>query len=299
MSEVVNTKELHPEVWKLFDRYMHGNIDRRGFLDGVGKYAVGGVTAVGIFEALRPKYAEAQQVRENDPRIKTEWVEINSPQGNGKVKALLARPANATGRIPGVVVIHENRGLNPHIQDVVRRAAVAGFLAIGPDGLTTVGGWPGTDEAGVELQRKLDPMKLQQDFNTTARYLKAHAQSTGRIGAVGFCYGGGVVNQLAVQLGPDLAAGVPFYGAAPRAEDVPKIKAALLINYAADDERINGMWPAYEAALKANKVNYQQFTYPGTQHGFHNDTTPRFNKEQAAIAWQRTVDHFNKYLKTT
>jgi carboxymethylenebutenolidase len=298
MSEV-NPKELHPEVWKLFDKYMHGNIDRRGFLDGVGKYATGGATAVAIYEALRPKYAEAQQIKEDDPRIKTEWVEIQSPQGNGRVKALLARPANATGRLPGIVVIHENRGLNPHIQDVTRRAALAGYLALGPDGLTTLGGWPGTDEAGVELQRKLDPNKLMADFVAAARYLKSHAQSTGRIGATGFCYGGGVVNNLAVQLGADMAAGVPFYGAAPRAEDVPKIKAALLINYAEDDQRINDMWPAYETALKANKVNYQKFTYPGTQHGFHNDTTPRYNKEQAQIAWQRTVDHFNKHVKAT
>src|SRR5687767_12756815 len=217
MNEV-NPKEFHPEVWKLFDRYVHGLIDRRGFLDGVGKHAVGGLTAVGILEALSPKYAAAQtQVAPNDSRIRTEYVQVASPDGYGKVKALLARPANATGRIPGVVVIHENRGLNPHIEDVVRRAAVAGFLAIGPDALTSLGGYPGTDEAGAPMQSKLDPAKMMADFLATARYIKAHANSTGRIGAVGFCYGGGVVNNMAVQLGADLAAGVPFYGGQPRA----------------------------------------------------------------------------------
>ena len=299
MSEL-NTKELHPEVWKLFDRYVHGLIDRRGFLDGTAKYAVGGMTAVGILEALSPKYAAAQtQVQPNDARIKTERVEVKSPDGNGMIRALLARPASATGRVPAVVVIHENRGLNPHIEDVVRRAAVAGFMAIGPDGLTSVGGYPGTDEAGAELQRKVDGQKMMADFLATARYVKTRPDSTGRLGATGFCYGGGVVNNMAVQLGADLQASVPFYGGQPRAEDVPKIKAAMLIHYAADDERINAGWAAYEAALKANRINYQQFTYPGTQHGFHNDTTPRFSKDAAALAWQRTVDHFNKYLKTT
>jgi carboxymethylenebutenolidase len=299
MSEI-NTRELHPEVWKLFDKYVHGLVDRRGFLDGVSRHAVGGLTAVGILEALAPKYAEAQiQVQPTDSRVKTEYVQVPSPQGYGTIKALIARPSNATGKLPAVVVIHENRGLNPHIEDVVRRAAVAGFLAIGPDALTSLGGYPGTDEAGAAMQQKLDQGKMMADFVATARYIKAHANSTGRIGAVGFCYGGGVVNNLAVQLGPDLAAGVPFYGGQPRAEDVPKIKAALLINYAEDDERINAGWPAYEAALKANNVRYEKFTYPGTMHGFHNDTTPRFNKEQAAIAWQRTVAHFNKFVKTS
>ncbi len=299
MSEL-NTKDLHPEVWRLFDRYVHGLIDRRGFLDGTAKYAVGGMTAVGILEALSPKYAEAQiQVQPNDSRIKAERVEIKSPEGNGMIRALLARPATATGRIPAVVVIHENRGLTPHIEDVVRRTAVAGFMAIGPDVLTSLGGYPGTDEAGVEMQRKLEQPKMMADFLATAHYVKNRPDSTGRLGATGFCFGGGVVNNMAVQLGPDLHASVPFYGGAPRAEDVPKIKAAMLIQYAADDERINAAWPAYEAALKANRVSYQQFTYPGTQHGFHNDTTPRFSKEAAALAWQRTVDLFNKQLKTT
>ncbi|MBI2187257.1 MAG: dienelactone hydrolase family protein [Acidobacteria bacterium] len=300
MSDVhVNVKDLHPEVWKLFDRYVHGLIDRRGFLDGAAKYAVGGLTAAGILDALSPRYAEAQQVAPNDPRVTTERIEVKSPQGYGVIRALLARPANSTGKLPAVIVIHENRGLNPHIEDVVRRAAVAGFMAIGPDALTSLGGYPGTDEKGVEMQRTLDQAKMMADFVATARYVKNRPDSTGRLGAVGFCFGGGVVNNLAVQLGADLHAGVPFYGGAPRAEDVPKIKAAMLINYAQDDERINAMWPAYEAALKANRVAYQMFTYPGTMHGFHNDTTPRFNKEQAAIAWQRTIEHFNRHLKST
>lgn len=298
MSEL-NTNDLHPEVWKLFDRYVHGLIDRRGFLDGTAKYAVGGTTAVGILEALRPKYAEAQiQVQPNDSRITTERVEVKSPDGYSMIRALLARPANATGRIPAVVVIHENRGLNPHTEDVVRRVAVAGYMAIGPDALTSLGGYPGTDEVGVEMQRKLEPPKMMADFLATARYVKNRPDSTGRLGATGFCFGGGVVNNMAVQLGSDLHAAVPFYGGQPRAEDVPKIKAALLIHYAQDDERINAGWPAYEAALEANRINYQQFTYPGTQHGFYNDTTPRFNKEAAALAWQRTLDLFNTHLKT-
>lgn len=300
MSEVqVNVKELHPDVWKLFDRYVHGLIDRRGFLDGAAKYAVGGMTAVGILEALSPKYAEAQQIAPNDSRIRTERVEVKSPQGYGMIRALLARPANSAGKLPAVIVIHENRGLTPHIEDVVRRAAVAGFMAIGPDALTSLGGYPGTDEKGVEMQRQLEQPKMMADFIATARYVKDRPDSTGRLGATGFCFGGGVVNNLAVQLGADLHAGVPFYGGAPRAEDVPKIKAPLLINLAADDERINAGYPAYETALKANRIPYELHTYPGTQHGFHNDTTPRFHKEQAAIAWQRTVAHWNKYLKTT
>ena len=296
MSEL-NTNDLHPEVWKLFDRYVHGLIDRRGFLDGSAKYAVGGMTAVGILEALSPRYAEAQiQVQANDSRVTTERVEVASPDGYGMINALLARPASATGRIPTVIIIHENRGLNPHIEDVVRRAAVAGFMAIGPDVLTSLGGYPGTDEEGAQMQRKLEQPKMMADFLATARYVKDRPDSTGRLGAVGFCFGGGVVNNLAVQLGGDLHAAAPFYGGQPRAEDVPKISAALLIHYAEDDQRINSGWAAYEAALKANQTSYQQFSYPGTMHGFHNDTTPRFNKEAAALAWQRTVALFNEHL---
>lgn len=308
MSDV-NTQDLHSQVWKLFDRYIHGLIDRRGFLDSATKYAVGGMTAVGILEALSPKYAEAQiQVQPNDTRVRTERVDIKSPEGHGMVRALLARPANANGPLPAVVVIHENRGLTPHVEDVVRRTAVAGFMAIGPDALTTVRGSSGIpevspllnadDEAGGAMQRKLEPRKMMADFIATARYVKVRPDSTGQLGAVGFCFGGGIVNNLAVQLGPQLQAGVPFYGGAPRAEDVPRIKAAMLIHYAEDDERINAAWPGYEEMLKANRIPYEKYIYPGTQHAFHNDTTPRFHKAAAALAWERTVAHFNKYLKT-
>ena len=297
MSEVVNTKELHPEVWKLFDRYVHGLIDRRGFLDGATKYAVGGVTAVGILEALSPKYAEAQQVAPNDSRIKTERIEVKSPEGYGVVKALLARPANATGRIPSIIVIHENRGLNPHIEDVVRRAAVAGFMAIGPDALTSLGGYPGTDEAGVEMQRKLEQPKMMADFLATARYVKGRQDSTGRLGAVGFCFGGGVVNTLAVRL-PNLGAGVPFYGGQPRPEDVPRIQAPLMIQYAENDQGINAGWPAYERALRENGKFFVMHMYAGTNHGFHNDTTPRYDEAAARLAQERTIAFFNQHLRS-
>jgi carboxymethylenebutenolidase len=299
MNEV-KTSDFHPEVWKLFDRYVHGLIDRRGFLDGSAKYAVGGWTAVGMLEALKPKYGEAQtQIQPNDARVKTERVEVKSPDGYGMIRVYMARPANATGRLPGIVVIHENRGLNPHTEDVVRRFALAGYMAAGPDALTSLGGYPGTDEAGVEMQRKLEQPKMLADFIATARYVKGRSDGTGRIGVTGFCFGGGISNQLAVQLGGDLAASVPFYGGAPRAEDVPRIKAAMLIHHAEMDERINAAWPAYEAALQANRIPYERFQYPGTMHGFFNDTTPRFNKEAAVLAWQRTLDHFSKNVKTT
>ena len=232
-----------------------------------------------------------------DTRIKGEYVEYPSPEGYGKARGYLVRPANENGRLPGIVVIHENRGLTPHIADVARRAALAGYVALAPDALFTLGGYPGTDEQGAEMQRKLEQPKMLADFIAGARYLKAHAGSNGRIGATGFCFGGSIVNSMAVQMGADLLASVPYYGGQPRAEDVPKIKAALLIHYAQDDERINAGWPAYEAALKANRVKYEAHFYPGTQHGFHNDTTPRFNAEAAKLSWQRTVDHFNKTVK--
>ena len=293
----MQASDFHPEVMKLFDKYVHGLIDRRGFLDQAAKYT-GTIGAAATLDLLRPDYSEAaQQVQANDSRIKTQTLQYESPMGAGKMSGLFAEPANRTAKLPGVLVIHENRGLNPHIQDVVRRFAVANFVAFGPDALFPLGGYPGTDEAGVELQRKRDAEQMNNDFVAAARFLKAHPACTGKIGAVGFCFGGSVVNMLAVRLGGDLAAAVPFYGGQPRAEDVPKIKAELLINYAEDDMRINAGWPAYEAALKANNVKYQTFFYPGTQHGFNNDTTPRFNKEAAALAWQRTIAHFNKHLK--
>ena len=293
-----SASDFPQELLNLFDGYVHGGISRRNFLDGAQKFAVGGVTAAALFQMLKPNYAWAIQVPPDDKRIKAESATVPSPQGYGSIKGYLARPANAT-KLPTVLVIHENRGLNPYTEDVARRLAVADFIAFAPDALTSLGGYPGTDEVGVEMQRKLEQPKMMADFVATARYLKARPDSTGRIGVTGFCFGGGIANNLAVQLGPDMAASAPFYGGQPRAEDVPKIKAAMLIHYAEDDMRINAGWPAYEAALKANKIPHQAFFYPGTMHGFFNDTTPRFNKEQAAVAWTRTLDHFNKHVKTT
>ncbi len=290
--------EFHPEVLRLFDRYVHGLLDRRGFLEGAGKYAVGGATAVGILEALSPNYAFAEQVAKDDKRIKTEYVTYDSPQGNGKIKGLLVKPANATGKLPGVLVVHENRGLNPYVEDVARRVGVANFIAFAPDGLTPLGGYPGTDEKGVEMQRTLDQQKLMNDFEAATRWLQARSDVTGKVGVVGFCYGGSVSNQMAVRVS-NLAAAVPFYGGQPRAEDVPKINAPLLLHSAGNDQRINAGWPAYEAALKANNKKYQVYIYDGCEHGFHNDTTPRYNEAAAKLAWQRTIDFFNQNLRTS
>jgi carboxymethylenebutenolidase len=288
--------DFDQELLNLFDQYVHGGIDRRGFLDRAAKFAVGGTSAAMLLEALSPKFAEAQQVAKDDKRLKAEYVEYPSPQGYGKMRGYFVRPMNANRRLPGILVVHENRGLNPHIEDIARRLAVDNFVAFAPDALFPLGGYPGDEDKARELFPKLDQAKTREDFIAAATVLKARPECTGRIGAVGFCYGGGIVNMLATRV-PDLAAGVPFYGNQPPVADVPKIKAAMLIQYAEQDERINAGWPAYEAALKANKVNYQAHFYPGTQHGFHNDTTPRFNAEAAKLSWQRTVDHFNKALK--
>ncbi len=288
--------EFPQELLSLFDQYVHGGIDRRGFLDGAAKYAVGGVTATALFEMLRPNYALAQQVAKDDTRITTSYITFPSPQGYGQVKGLLARPANTRGKLGAVLVIHENRGLNPYVEDVARRAAVAGFLALAPDALTSLGGYPGTDEKGVEMQRSLDGAKLIEDWIAAAQFLKTHADSNGKVGAVGFCYGGGICNTLAVRV-PDLAASAPFYGRQPAAADVAKIKAPLLIHYAGLDQGVNAGAAAYEEALKANKVRYTQHTYENVNHGFHNDTTPRYDKAAAELAWQRTVDFFNQHLK--
>ena len=288
--------DFDPEVLRLFDRYVHGLIDRRGFLEGAGKYAAAGTTAVGLLEALSPRYAEAQQVPGTDARIRGEYATYESPDGHGKMRGYLVRPANATGRLPGVLVVHENRGLNPHIEDVARRAALANFVAFAPDALTPLGGYPGTDEQGVEMQRKLDQQKVMNDFEAATRWLQAHEATTDRVGVVGFCFGGSVSNNMAVRV-PTLAAAVPFYGGQARAEDVPRINAALLIHYAENDQRINAGWPAYEAALKANGKTYTMHMYPGTQHGFHNDTTPRFDAEAAKLAWDRTIAFFNQHLR--
>ena len=283
------------DLLDLFNDYVHGGVDRRGFLDGAARYAVGGLTATAILDLLSPNYALAQQVSPTDTRISASYVNYPSPQGYGTVKAYSVRPANAEGRLPGVVVVHENRGLNPCIEDVARRVATAGFLALAPDALTSVGGYPGTDQEGVALQRDLDRDKLTEDFVAAVEHLQAHADCTGKVGVVGFCYGGGISNTLAVRL-PTLAAAVPFYGRQPEAADVAQIKAPLLIHNAGLDKGVNAGWPAYEAALKANNVRYTAHMYDNVNHGFHNDTTPRYDKAAADLAWQRTIAFFNTHL---
>lgn len=294
--ERTTAAEFPQGLLSLFDQYVHGGLDRRGFLDGAAKYAVGGVTATALFEMLRPNYALAQQVAKDDTRITTSYITYPSPLGYGQVKGLLAKPANATGKRGAVLVIHENRGLNPYVEDVARRAAVAGFVALAPDALTSLGGYPGTDEKGVEMQRSLDGAKLTEDWVAAVQFLKTHADSNGKVGCVGFCYGGGICNTLAVRV-PDLAASAPFYGRQPAAADVAKITAPLLIHYAGLDQGVNAGAAAYEEALKANKVRYTQHTYDNVNHGFHNDTTPRYDKAAAELAWQRTVTFFNQHLK--
>jgi carboxymethylenebutenolidase len=284
------------ELLDLFHEYQHGDISRRAFLDGAAKFAVGGLTVTAIFESLRPNYAWAQQVPPDDKRIKVVYETVQSPEGNGSIKGYLARPAKS-GKLPAVLVIHENRGLNPYIEDVARRLALANFIAFAPDGLTSVGGYPGSDEKGAEAFRKVDGKKMTEDFVAAAKWLKARPDSTRKLGAVGFCFGGGIVNQLAVRLGPDLNAGVAFYGRQVGVDDVPKISAPLLLQYAGNDQRINDGIPAYEAALKANNKVYQVHMYEGKQHGFHNDTTPRYDEEAAKLAWTRTLEFFNKHLR--
>ena len=288
--------DFDQELLNLFDEYVHGLVDRRGFLDRAARFAVGGVTAMMLLDALSPKFAEAEQVPKDDKRLKTSTVEFDSPKGTGKMKGYFARPAAAKGKLPGVLVVHENRGLNPHIEDVTRRIALEGFDAFAPDALTPLGGYPGDEDKAREAFAKLDQDKTHEDFLAAYAVLKARPDCTGKIGAIGFCYGGGMVNFLATRV-PDLAAGVAFYGSAPNLEDVPKIKAALLIQSAEVDERINASWPAYEAALKAANVRYERYQYSGTQHGFNNDTTPRFDAAAAKLAWERTLAHFNKYLR--
>jgi carboxymethylenebutenolidase len=287
--------DFPPEVLKLFDGYVHGWLSRRDFLDKAGKYAVGGFSAAAMLESLRPNYAFAQQVAKTDARIKTEYLTYPSPQGSGTMKGYFAHPAGA-GKWPGIVVIHENRGLNPYIEDVARRLAVDGFAAFAPDALTPLGGYPNDEEKAAQLFGTLDPAKRTEDLLAAAGFLKSRPECTGRIGAVGFCFGGMTVNMMAVRI-PDLAAAVPFYGGQPSAADAARIKAPLLIHYAEKDERINAGWPPFEAALKANNVRYQAFTYPGTNHGFHNDTTPRYDEAAAKLAWSRTLAFFKENLK--
>ena len=284
------------DVLKLFDGYVHGNLSRREFLDRAARFAIGGFTAAAMLESLRPNYAFAQQVAKDDTRIKTEYATYPSPQGSGTMRGYFAKPANASGKLPGVLVIHENRGLNPYIEDVARRLAVENYVAFAPDALTPLGGYPGDEEKAAQLFRQLDTPKRIEDMVAAAGYLKARPECTGKIGGVGFCIGGTVVNMLAVRI-PDLGAAVPFYGGQPAAADVAKIKAPLLIHYAALDDRVNAGWPAFEAALKANGVKYEMQIYPGTNHGFHNDTTPRYDEAAAKLAWSRTLALFKEKLK--
>lgn len=290
----MTARDFHPDLLELYDFYAHGRITKREFLDRAGKFAVGGLTAAAILNMMSPDYALAQQVAFTDPDILAEYVTYPSPQGHGAVRGYLVRPAG-TGPWPGVVVVHENRGLNPYIEDVARRLAKAGFLALAPDGLTSVGGYPGNDERGRELQSQVDPEKLMNDFFAAVEWLIPHDASTGRVGITGFCYGGGVANAAAVAY-PELGGAVPFYGRQPRPEDVAQIRCPLLIHYAELDTRINEGWPAYEAALQAAGARYEAFIYPGVNHGFHNDSTPRYDREAAELAWTRTIDFFRANL---
>ena len=286
--------DFDQDLLDLYDRYAHGLIERREFLNKASKFAVGGITAAALLESLSPKYALAKQVEEDDPRIKGEFVEYASSDGHGTIRGYLIRPTDG-GRRGGVVVVHENRGLNPYIEDVARRVAVAGLTALAPDGLTPLGGYPGTDDEGKAMQRTLDKGKLLEDFIAAFGHLKSDPESNGKVGVVGFCYGGGVSNAMAVRL-PDLAASVPFYGRQAKAADVPKIQAPLLLHYAGLDQRINKGWPEYEAALKAHGKEYTAHIYPGVNHGFHNDTTPRYDAAAAELAWRRTIEFFDAKL---
>ncbi|MCU0899094.1 MAG: dienelactone hydrolase family protein [Cypionkella sp.] len=291
----LTAKDFHPELLELYDFYAHGKITKREFLDRAGKFAVGGMTAMALLSAISPNYALAQQIAFTDPDIVAEYITYPSPNGHGDVRGYLVRPAAATGKVAAVVVVHENRGLNPYIEDVARRVAKAGYIALAPDGLTSVGGYPGNDEKGRELQAQVDPEKLMNDFFAAIEFLMAHQDTTGKVGITGFCYGGGVSNAAAVAY-PELACAVPFYGRQAAAEDVPRIKAPILLHYAELDTRINEGWPAYEAALKAEGKTYEAHIYPGVNHGFHNDSTPRYDEAAATLAWDRTLAWFARYL---
>jgi len=289
-------KDFDPRVLKLFDNYVHGQLSRRGFLSSVAKFTLAGLTAEGLLEALSPRFAEAQQIAHDDLRITAKYVEYPSPSGYGTIRGYLVQPAKFTGKLPTVLIAHENRGLNPHIEDIARRIALDNFIAFAPDALFKLGGYPGDEDKARELFNALDQTKTYADFLAAAAMLKTLPEGNGKVGAVGFCYGGGIVNFLATQI-PDLAAGVPFYGSQPSAEDTAKIKAPLLLHYAGEDDRINAGWPTYETALKASGVSYEAYIYPGVQHGFNNDTTPRFDEAAAKLAWERTIAFFNKHLR--
>lgn len=291
----LTAKDFPQELLELYDFYAHGRITKREFLDRAGKFAVGGMTASVLLGLLSPDYALAQQVAFTDPDIVAEYITYPSPNGHGEVRGYLVRPSKATAPVPGVVVVHENRGLNPYIEDVARRLAKAGFVALAPDGLTSVGGYPGNDEKGRELQRQVDPTKLMNDFFAAIEFLDDNELTTDKVGIIGFCYGGGVSNAAAVAY-PELAAAVPFYGRQVPAEDVPKINAPLLLHFAEHDDNVNAGWPAYEAALKQHGKTYEAHVYPGTNHGFHNDSTPRYDEAAAELAWERTIDWFKRHL---
>jgi carboxymethylenebutenolidase len=289
-------KDFDQELLDLYDYYVHGQIDRRAFLDRAAKFAVGGITAAALLEMLSPQYALAAQVPKEDERVFSEYLKYQSPEGSGEMRGLLARPAKPPGKLPGIIVVHENRGLNPYIEDVTRRLAVAGFVAFAPDALYPLGGYPGSDDAGRTMQQKLDPKKITEDFVAATKFLQTHPACNGTIGVTGFCFGGGMANTLAWRL-PDLVkAAVPYYGGQPSVENAAKIKGALLLHYAGLDTRVNAGWPAYEEALKAAKVEYTAYIYPEVNHGFHNDTTPRYDKAAAELSWSRTLEFFKKKL---
>ena len=293
------TQTVPAEAIEAYNQYIHGHIDRRSFMTRINAIAATSIAATAMIDALTPNYAAAQQVSPTDPRIKTERVTVPSPNGNGSIKGLLARPASAgTNKLPSILVVHENRGLNPHIEDIARRLAVANFMAFAPDGLTSVGGYPGDDDQGGQLFGKVDRTKMAEDLYASAVWLKSRPDSTGKLGVTGFCFGGGIANALAVRMGADLAAAVPFYGGAPMTADVPKIKAAVLVHHGGEDARLVAAWPEYENALKAAGVKYEGHIYPGAVHGFNNDATPaRYNKAAADAAWKRTIEWFNMYVR--
>lgn len=295
MNEI-KKEDIKQEVFDLYDDYAHNRVDRREFIQKLSTYAVGGITVASLMSFLMPDYMGAIQIKADDPRLKSAYIEYQSPKGGGTIKALLSMPADAKKKLGGIVVVHENRGLNPHIEDVARRAALAGFISLAPDALTPLGGYPGSDDEGREMQSKRDRNEMSEDFIAAYDYLKSNKNCNGKVGVVGFCFGGGIANMMAVRI-PYLAAAVPFYGGQPATEDVPKIKAPLLLHYAALDARVNEGWPAYEKALKANNKEYTAYMYENVNHGFHNDTTPRYDKAAAELAWKRTIDFFNKKLK--
>jgi len=295
MSQI-NKEDIRQEVFDLYDDYVHNRLNRREFVQKLSFYAVGAVTVPALMSFLMPDYKGNVQIKADDPNLKSEYIKYDSPKGGGSIKGLLSEPKDNKGKLGGIIVVHENRGLNPYIEDVARRAALAGFITLAPDALTPLGGYPGDDDKGREMQSKRDPKEMLEDFIAAFYYLKNYKDCNGKVGVVGFCFGGGIANQMAVRL-PDLAAAVPFYGSQPPAEDVPKIQAPLLLHYASLDTRITGGWPAYETALKANNKKYQAFIYDNVNHGFHNNTTPRYDKAAADLAWSRTIDFFNEYLK--